>query len=74
VAPSRPSSPPSNCARMPGFDAFAKGVRIWRGELVAYLDDRPRRGSDQQSRGHQTRAHGIPSFTAFRDRVLLASD
>jgi transposase len=63
-------------ARLPAFDAFAKGIRSWRSELLAYFDEPTTNGYAEgvinKVKVIKRRAYGIPSFTAFRDRVLLA--
>jgi transposase len=63
-------------AGLPAFDAFAKGVRRWRTELLAYFDEPTTNGYAEgvinKVKVIKRRAYGIPSFDAFRDRVLLA--
>jgi transposase len=63
-------------ARLPAFDAFAKGIRSWRSELLAYFDKPTTNGYAEgvinKVKVTKRRAYGIPSFTAFQDRVLLA--
>jgi transposase len=63
-------------AGLPAFDAFAKGVRLWRDELLAYFDEPTTNGYAEgvinKVKVIKRRAYGIPTFTAFRDRVLLA--
>jgi transposase len=63
-------------AGLPAFDAFAKGIRLWRQELLAYLDEPTTNGYAEgiinKVKVIKRRAHGIPTFTAFRQRVLLA--
>jgi transposase len=63
-------------AHVPAFDAFAKGVRSWRTELLAYFDEPTTNGYAEgvinKVKVIKRRAYGLPSFHAFRDRVLLA--
>jgi transposase len=63
-------------AALPAFDAFAKGVRGWRGELLAYFDEPTTNGYAEgvtnKVKVIKRRAYGVPTFGAFRDRVLLA--
>jgi transposase len=63
-------------AGLPAFDAFAKGVRLWQIELLAYFDEPTTNGSAEgvinKVKVIKRRAYGIPTFTAFRQRVLLA--
>jgi transposase len=63
-------------AGLPAFDAFAKGVRSWQIELLAYFDEPTTNGYAEgvinKVKVIKRRAYGIPSFNAFRDRVLLA--
>jgi transposase len=63
-------------AGLPAFDAFAKGIRIWREELLAYFDEPTTNGYAEgvinKVKVIKRRAYGIPTFTAFRQRVLLA--
>jgi transposase len=63
-------------ARLPAFDAFAKGIRLWRDELLAYFDEPTTNGYAEgvinKVKVIKRRAYGIPTFTAFRQRVLLA--
>jgi transposase len=61
---------------LPAFDAFAKGIRLWRVELLAYFDEPTTNGYAEgvinKVKVIKRRAYGIPTFTAFRERVLLA--
>jgi transposase len=61
---------------LPAFDAFAKGIRIWQQELLAYFDEPTTNGYAEgvinKVKVIKRRAYGIPTFTAFRQRVLLA--
>jgi transposase len=63
-------------AALPAFDAFAKGVRLWQIELLAYFDEPTTNGYAEgvinKVKVIKRRAYGIPTFTAFRERVLLA--
>jgi transposase len=63
-------------AGLPAFDAFAKGLRLWREELLAYFDEPTTNGYAEgvinKVKVIKRRAYGIPTFTAFRQRVLLA--
>jgi transposase len=63
-------------AGLPAFDAFAKGIRIWQHELLAYFDEPTTNGYAEgvinKVKVIKRRAYGIPTFTAFRQRVLLA--
>jgi transposase len=63
-------------AGLPAFDAFAKGIRLWRCELLAYFEEQTTNGYAEgvinKVKVIKRRAYGIPTFTAFRQRVLLA--
>ncbi len=63
-------------ACLPAFDAFAKGIRLWRCELLAYFDEPTTNGYAEgvinKVKVIKRRAYGIPTFTALRERVLLA--
>jgi transposase len=63
-------------AGLPALDAFAKGIRLWRQELLAYFDEPTTNGYAEgvinKVKHIKRRAYSIPSFTAFRQRVLLA--
>lgn len=63
-------------AGLPAFDAFAKGIRLWRNELLAYFDEPTTNGYAEgiinKVKVIKRRAYGIPTFTAFRQRILLA--
>jgi transposase len=58
------------------FTAFAAGVRLWRGELLAYFDEPSTNGYAEgvinTVKVIKRRAYGLPTFDGFRDRVLLA--
>jgi len=63
-------------AQLPAFTAFADGVRLWRGELLAYFDEPTTNGYAEgvinKVKVIKRRAYGLPSFDRFRQRVLLA--
>jgi transposase len=63
-------------AAIPSFTAFAKGVRSWRAELLAYFDDPATNGYAEgvinKIKVIKRRAYGLPSFESFRRRVLVA--
>jgi transposase len=63
-------------AGLPAFDAFAKGIRLWQTKLLAYVDEPTTNGYAEgiinKVKVIKRRAYGIPTFTAFRQRVLLA--
>src|SRR3954466_3630220 len=63
-------------AGLPAFNAFAKGIPIWREELLAYFDEPTTNGYAEgvinKVKVIKRRAYGIPTFTAFRQRMLLA--
>ena len=63
-------------AEVPAFIAFADGIRLWRGELLAYFDepttDGYAEGVINKVKLIKRRAYGLPSFDRFRERVLLA--
>jgi transposase len=63
-------------AGLPAFDAFAKGIRLWTQELLAYFQEPTTNGYAEgiinKIKVIKRRAYGIPTFTAFRQRVLLA--
>lgn len=63
-------------AELPAFKAFADGVRLWRTELLAYLDEPTTNGYAEGAINKvkliKRRAYGLPSFDRFRERVLLA--
>jgi transposase len=61
---------------LPAFSAFAVGVRGWRDELLAYLDEPTTNGYAEgvikKVKVIKRRAYGLPSFDSFRRRVLVA--
>ena len=63
-------------AQLAAFTALADGVRLWRAELPAYLDEpttnRYAEGVINKIKPIKRRAHGPPSFDGLRERVLLA--
>lgn len=63
-------------AGLPAFDAFAKGIRQWRTELLAYFDEPTTNGYAEgvinKVKVIKRRAYGLPTFDGFRARVLLA--
>jgi transposase len=63
-------------ADLPAFDAFAKGIRQWQAELLAYFDEPTTNGYAEgvinKVKVIKRRAYGIPTFDAFRARILLA--
>ncbi len=58
------------------FEAFAKGLRAWRQELLAYFDEPTTNGYAEgvinKVKVIKRRAYGLPTFAGFRERVLLA--
>jgi len=63
-------------AALPAFDAFAKGIRQWRAELLALFAEPTTNGYAEGAinkvKVNKRRAYGLPTFTSFRARVLLA--
>ena len=63
-------------AALPSFSAFAKGLRPWREELLAYFDQPTTNGYAEgvinKVKVIKRRAYGLPSFAGFRSRVLVA--
>jgi transposase len=61
---------------LPAFEAFAKGVRQWQEELLAYFEEPTTNGYAEgvinKVKVINRRAYGLPTFTGFRARVLLA--
>ena len=61
---------------LPSFEAFAKGVRLWREELLAYFEEPTTNGYAEgvinKVKVIKRRAYGLPTFEGFRERVLLA--
>jgi transposase len=58
------------------FRAFAAGVRLWRCELLAYFEEPTTNGYAEgiinKVKVIKRRAYGLPTFTGFRQRVLIA--
>jgi transposase len=56
--------------------AFATGLRAWRAELLAYVDEPTTNGYAEEVINKikviERRAYGLPSFASFRRRVLVA--
>jgi transposase len=65
-------------AGLPAFDAFAKGACSWRTELLAYFDEPTTNGYAEgvinKVKVIKRRAYGLPTFTSFRKRVVIACD
>jgi transposase len=63
-------------AAIPSFTAFAKGLRSWREELRAYFDQPTTNGYAEgminKIKTIKRRAHGLPNFAGFRQRVVVA--
>jgi transposase len=63
-------------AQIPSFKAFADGVRLWRDELLAYIDEPTTNGYAEgvinKVKVIKRRAYGLPTFTDFRKRVVIA--
>jgi transposase len=63
-------------SQLPAFKAFAEGIRQWRSELLAYFDEPTTNGYAEgvinKVKVIKRRAYGLPTFTGFRERVLLA--
>jgi transposase len=58
------------------FKRFAAHVERWREELLAYFDERATNGYAEgvtnKIKTIKRRAYGLPSFTSFRERILIA--
>jgi transposase len=58
------------------FKAFAKGVELWREELLGYFDEKTTNGYAEgvinKIKVIKRRAYGLPTFHGFRQRILLA--
>ena len=58
------------------FEVFAKGIVLWREELLAYFDEPTTNGYAEgvinKVKVIKRRAYGLPTFEAFRERVLIA--
>jgi transposase len=63
-------------AAIPSFSAFAKGVKSWQAELLAYFEEPTTNGYAEgvinKIKVIKRRAYGLPSFESFRSRVLVA--
>ena len=63
-------------AGLPAFDAFAKGIRSWQNELLGYFDEPTTNGYAEgvinKVKVIKRRAYGLPTFTGFRKRVVIA--
>lgn len=63
-------------ARLPAFDSFATGIRSWRTELLAYFDEPTTNGYAEgvinKVKVIKRRAYGLPTFTSFRKRIVIA--
>lgn len=63
-------------AGLPAFDAFARGVRSWREELLAYFQEPTTNGYAEgvinKVKVIKRRAYGLPTFSGFRKRVVIA--
>jgi transposase len=63
-------------AGLPAFDAFAKGIRSWRQELLAHFDEPTTNGYAEgvinKVKVITRRAYGLPTFASFRQRVVIA--
>jgi transposase len=63
-------------AQIPSFGAFAKGVRLWREEILAYFEEPTTNGYAEgvinKVKVIKRRAYGLPTFEGFRERVLIA--
>jgi transposase len=63
-------------AALPSFEAFAKGVRLWQVELLAYFDEPTTNGYAEgvinKVKVIKRRAYGLPTFDGFRKRVVIA--
>ena len=63
-------------ASLPAFEAFAKGIRLWRTELLAYFDEPTTNGYAEgvinKVKVIKRRAYGLPTFAGFRKRIVIA--
>ncbi|HST54725.1 MAG TPA: ISL3 family transposase, partial [Solirubrobacteraceae bacterium] len=61
---------------LPAFQSFATGIRQWREELLAYFDEPTTNGYAEgiinKVKVIKRRAYGLPTFTSFQQRILLA--
>lgn len=58
------------------FEAYAKGIAPWREEILAYFGQPASNGYAEgvinKVKVIKRRAYGLPSFSGFRERVLVA--
>jgi len=63
-------------AGLPAFDAFAKGICSWQQELLAYFEEPTTNGYAEgvinKVKVIKRRAYGLPTFSGFRKRVVIA--
>jgi transposase len=63
-------------AALPSFDSFARAVRLWREELLAYFEEPVTNGYAEgvinKVKVIKRRAYGLPTFRGFRQRILVA--
>jgi transposase len=63
-------------AGLPAFHTFVKGIRAWRRELLAYFDEPTTNGYAEgvinKVKVIKRRGYGIPTFTGFRKRIVIA--
>jgi transposase len=63
-------------AHIPPFKAFAHGITLWREDLLAYFDQPTTNGYAEgvinKVKVIKRRAYGLPTFTGFRKRVVIA--
>jgi transposase len=63
-------------AELRPFDAFAKGIGQWHTELLAYFDEPTTNGYAEgvinKVKVIKRRAYGLPTFSGFRRRVVIA--
>lgn len=61
---------------LPAFSSFAEGVGAWRQELLAYFEEPTTNGYAEgvinKVKVIKRRAYGLPTFSGFRHRVLVA--
>lgn len=63
-------------AELPAFTSFANGIRQWRNELLAYFEEPTTNGYAEgvinKVKVIKRRAYGLPTFNAFRQRIVIA--
>ena len=63
-------------SELPAFTAFARGLELWREELLAFFEEPTTNGYAEgvinKIKVIKRRAYGLPSFVSFRRRVLIA--